>query len=137
MANLWAMLPGLAVCCLEAQETVPRAGFLYNASMGAAAYYFPYRLQKEDNSFEPSYRMHANFGDIRIPYTEQYAEDFYNEAIKQVKIASEYNGILVMMLHPIYFGFLAYLLKPVNLAKFLLFLPTYLASLAGKARHNT
>jgi hypothetical protein len=113
----------------EAQDTVPKAGFLYDASMGPTPYYFPYRLQKEDETFEITYRMHTNFGDIRIPYSKGYAEGFFNEAIHQANIASKHNGILVMLLHPIYFGSWSYLLNFENLVKFFTFLPTYLSRL--------
>lgn len=116
---------------VEAQNTVPKVGFLYNASMAPTPYYFPYRLYNEDGSFEVTYRMHANFGDIRIPYSERYAQDFYDEAMRQVRIASKCGGILVMMLHPAYFDLLSYLLNLSNLTKLLLFLPIYLRRLVN------
>jgi hypothetical protein len=120
---------------MEAHDTVPKAGFLYDASMRSAPYYFPYRLQKEDETFEITYRMHVNFGDIRIPYSERYTEDFYNEAMHQVRIASKYNGILVMMLHPVYFDFWSYLFNFENLVRLFTFLPIYLNRLA-RAKHQ-
>jgi hypothetical protein len=111
----------------EARAVIPKAGFLYNVSLwsGPTPYYFPYRLQREDGTFENTYHMHRNFGDIQVPLSERYGEDFFNGAMRQVEIASEHNGILVMVLHAVYFGFWSYLVNLENLVKLLVFLPTY------------
>lgn len=106
-------------------DVIESAGFLYDVSLGRVPYYFPFRRLAQDGQLEKTYRLHVNFADIRIPY-ENYVENFYNEAMRQVKLASRQNGILVMMMHPQYFGFFAYLLKPTNLVNFLRFLPRYL-----------
>lgn len=120
---------------VEAQDAVQKAGFLYNTTRGPCHYYFPYRLEKDDETFEATYQMNTNFGDIRIPCSERYAEDFYNEAMLQVRLASKDSGILVMMLHPTYFNFVSYLLNYTNLIKLSLFLPIYFNRLV-KARRE-
>jgi hypothetical protein len=123
---------------VEAQAAIPKAGFLYNTTKGPSPYYFPYRYLKDDESFEVTYQINTNFGDIRIPYSKLYADDFYTEALRQVKAASEQGGILVMMLHPLYFDLDSYLSKFTNLVRLLLFLPIYLNRLikATKVSHH-
>ena len=107
-------------------DVIESAGFLYDVSLGAVPYYFPFRRLAQDGHLEKTYRLYVNFADIDIPQ-ESYAEGFCREAMRQIELVYQQNGILVMMMHPQYFGFLAYLLKPKNLIKFLIFLPQYLA----------
>jgi hypothetical protein len=114
---------------VEAKQAISKVGFLYDTSNGPAPYYFPYRLLTQDGSFNGTYQVNTNFGDIRIPYSKNYADDFFNEAMHQVERAAERSGILVMMLHPLFFNFLKYLLRPINLIRLLQFLPTYLVRL--------
>jgi len=102
-------------------------GFLYDASLGLAPYYFPFRRLTQNGQLEKTYRLCINFRDIRISYSEHYAENFYDEAMHQIGLVSQQNGILVMMMHPVYFGFFTYLFKVTNLINFLKFLPIYLA----------
>jgi hypothetical protein len=111
---------------LEAKQAISKVGFLYNTSNGPTPYYFPYRLLIKDGSFDETYQLNTNFGDIRIPYSKRYADDFFNEAMHQVEKASERGGILVMMLHPLFFDLFNYLIRPVNLIRLFRFLPTYL-----------
>lgn len=107
-------------------DIIGSAGFLYDASHGAAPYYFPFRVLTQNGRLRKTYRLYVNFADISIPY-EHYAENFCNEAMRQIGLVSQQNGLLVMMMHPQYFGFLTFLFKPTNLINFLKFLPVYLA----------
>jgi hypothetical protein len=118
----------------EAQDAISKVGFLYNTSRGPSPYYFPYRFQKDNGTFEATYQMNTNFGDIRIPCSNHYADDFCNEALRQVELASQQGGILVMMLHPLYFDPVSYLLNLTNLVRLLLFLPIYVKRLAKATR---
>lgn len=108
------------------RDIIESAGFLYDTSPGAAPYYFPFRLLTQNGQLEKTYRLRVNFRDIGIPHNGHYAESFYNEAMHRIGLVSQQNGILVMLMHPEYFGFFTYLFKFTNLINFLKFLPAYL-----------
>ena len=111
----------------KARAVIPKAGFLYNASLwsGSTHYYFPFQRKGESGTFENTYHLHTNFRDIQVPYSEQYAEGFFNQAMRQVEITRQHHGVLVMVLHAVYFGFGSYLLNFENLVRLFAFLPTY------------
>jgi hypothetical protein len=111
-------------------DVIESAGFLYDVSLGRVPYYFPFRRLAQDGRLEKTYRLHVNFADIRISY-ENYAENFYSAAMRQVELASRQNGVLVMMMHPQYFGFFAYLFRPANLINFVEFFPKYILRVLG------
>ncbi len=107
------------------RDIIENTGLLYDASLGGVAPYFPFRRLAQNGRLEKTYRLRVNFADIGIPY-EHYAKNFYNEAMRQMELVSQQNGVLLMMMHPQYFGFFTYLFKPTNLINFLKFFPTYL-----------
>lgn len=116
------------------RDIIESAGFLYDTSLGASPYYFPFRRLTQNGQLEKTYRLRVNFRDIGISPDEHYAENFYKEAMRQIEFVSQQNGILVMMMHPEYFGFFTYLFRPTNLINFLKFLPVYFARVLTKRR---
>jgi hypothetical protein len=83
-------------------------------------YYFPAR-PAENGQFRQVYQLYHAFGDIKVPPGHNYPRDFYEMTIEKMDRVHEQNGVFVLLLHPEYFGFLAYLLHPKNLARLVKF----------------
>jgi hypothetical protein len=113
---------------------VENAGFLWTISQRAFPYYLPYRWLRDDGQLSNAYCICYQFRDIGIPY-DNFAEAFYDEAIRNLDEALEHGGALVLMFHPGFFGFFSYLLTPKNLFRLMRFMPTY-ASRVVKGRQN-
>jgi len=106
-------------------RVMENCGFTYDTAHGPLPQYFPYRLLNEDGQLENTYRLRYHFRDIGVPF-DDYAEAFYKEAMRRLEEVLEHNGVLVLLLHPEYFGFFSYILNPRNLVRFTRFLPSYL-----------
>ena len=102
---------------------VQRAGFLYDTT-SRMQYYFPFK-QVVNGQLSKSYCLVHALGDIKIPVSRNYGRTFYEKTIAKMDEVYEQNGIFVLMLHPVYFGFWAYLFKPRNWVPLLRFFSGY------------
>jgi peptidoglycan/xylan/chitin deacetylase (PgdA/CDA1 family) len=96
-------------------DAIEKAGFVYDTtpSMG---YYFPAR-PAVNGQFRQVYQLYHAFGDIKVPPGHNYPRDFYEMTMEKMDRVHEQNGVFVLLLHPEYFGLLAYLIHPKNLAR--------------------
>lgn len=93
-------------------DVIQKAQFLYDTTP-ASQDCFPYRpLVREQLS--NSYCLVHNLGDISITANREYRREFYEQVIAKMDEIYAQNGVFVLMLHPIYFGFWAYLSQPRN-----------------------
>jgi peptidoglycan/xylan/chitin deacetylase (PgdA/CDA1 family) len=93
-------------------DVIERAGFLYDTTSGKD-YYFPYRPTVNGQV----YRLHRAFDDIKVPPGRNYARDFYEKVMEKMDKVYKQNGVFVLTLHPVYFGFSSYLFRPKNFAR--------------------
>jgi hypothetical protein len=116
----------------SAYDVIESCGFTWVAEF-YRGYYFPYRRLDQDGNLKSTYFLPCQFHDVRVD-REQYAIAFFDKAMNRLDLATEQGGVLLLMMHPGYFGFFSYLLKPKNLVRFLRFMPAYLSRVAGLAR---
>jgi len=99
----------------KTMDAVEAAGFLYETSSGMD-YYFPYR-PIVNGRMRSVYRLNHGFSDVKLTPGRNYARDFCDKVMQRMDTVYEQNGVFVLMLHPVYFGFFAYLSHPKNLAR--------------------
>lgn len=102
-------------CSEDTPEAVERAGFLYDTTSGMG-YYFPARPVL-NGRMGSVYRLCHAFGDIKVPPRRHYVRDFYEKVMGRMDKVYEQNGVFVLVLHPVYFGFFAYLFQFKNLVR--------------------
>jgi hypothetical protein len=115
--------------CSGVWDAIERCGFAYDTSHGPTPYYLPYRCLNEADRLENTYRLRCHFRDIDLcanGSNNGTKGGFYEHAAAVLDEVVQHNGIMVPLLHPMYFGFLEYLCSPRNLARFVQFVPTYL-----------
>jgi hypothetical protein len=117
-------------------QTIEGCGFLWAIWSTSRPYYYPLRWLKEDGQLSTTFRPCCQVKDIDVPHSN-FVDAFYEIAMCRLEEALERGGVLVLMLHPLYFGFLAYLLNPKNLARLMRFMPTYLGRLVKRQRDPT
>lgn len=108
---------------------VEAAGLLYDTTQNMH-YYFPFK-KLIDGRLSRSYTLVHPTGDIKLPITRHYHQLFYQTVVSKMDEIYQQNGIFVLMLHPVYFGFLQYLLTPVNWKYLLRFARAYLSRSLG------
>lgn len=108
-------------------DVIQKAQFLYDTTP-ASQDCFPYRPVVREQ-LSNSYCLVHNLGDISITANREYRREFYEQVIAKMDEIYEQNGVFVMMLHPVYFGFLAYLSHPRNWIPFVRSLPGFLRRL--------
>jgi hypothetical protein len=59
---------------------------------------------------------------------------FYEAIMAKMEAVYQGNGVFLLVLHPSYFGFLAYLVRPRNILRVLAFLPAYLGKRESRRR---
>jgi hypothetical protein len=118
----------------DTRDIIESAGFLYDTTFWAG--HFPFRRLTQNGRLEKTYRLYVGIRDIEVPYSDHYAENLYNEAMHKIELVAQQNGVLVMMMHPEYFGYFTYLFKPTNLIKIFRFLPVYLARVLSTRRSD-
>jgi hypothetical protein len=59
---------------------------------------------------------------------------FYDKILAKMEAVYEGSGVFLLVLHPSYFGFLAYLIRPKNLVRIVSFLWAYLGARGGASR---
>jgi hypothetical protein len=108
----------------QTPDAVEEVGFTYDTT-SAIPYYFPYRLIDQttehgiapDGRLRPYYRLSHVSGDIKVSPGPGYARRFYEEVMRTMDQVYEQNGVFVLMLHPVYFGFFSYVFHPRNLVR--------------------
>lgn len=106
------------------------AGLLYDTTPRPVDYYFPFR-KYANGGITPSYGLAHALSDINIPAGWRYGRRFYQETVAMMDTIYQANGVFVLMMHPIYFGFFRYLARPKNFWRLLVFLVKYLAGKGG------
>ena len=100
-------------------DVVEGAGFLYDTT-SRMHYYFPAR-PAVNGRLRNVYQLNHAFGDIKVPPGRNYDRDFYERTMEKMDEVYEQNGVFVLTLHPVYFGFFLYLLHPKNLSRLVRF----------------
>jgi hypothetical protein len=93
-------------------HVVDEADFLYDTTSGMH-YYFPFKRAVNARLSQSYCLVHA-LSDIEVPADRRYSQALYEEAVAKMDEIYQQHGIFVMTLHPVYFGFFAYLLHPRN-----------------------
>lgn len=104
------------------EDVIQQVGFLYDTTPRPRRYFFPFR-QVLNGHLSTVYGLAHVLSDVNVPPGRSYEQVFYERAMAKLTEIYEQNGIFVLMLHPVYFGFLTYLSRPRNwipLAKFFL-----------------
>jgi peptidoglycan/xylan/chitin deacetylase (PgdA/CDA1 family) len=134
-------------------DAIQRAGFLYDTT-NWVHYYFPFK-EIVNGQFSQFYSLPHSFSDfsllpfkftrkvvngqvqksyslvhilrtINTPDVWDYKRLAYEKAIAKMNEVRRQNGVLVVTLHPIYFGFFSYFSRPKNWILLAKFLPSYL-----------
>jgi hypothetical protein len=106
---------------------IEEAGFDYDSSHGPAPYYLPYKRLTREGILGKTYHLHCHFHDYKVlSYEGDFVSNFVQDALEKIELVYQHHGILVLALHPVYFGFLSYLMHPRNLVRFVSFLFVYL-----------
>jgi hypothetical protein len=105
---------------------IEETGFVYDTAHGPLPYYLPYRLLTADGSLEKTYRLRYHFRDIGVSRDGDFEANFYNDAMRVLDEVRDHGGVMVLLLHPEYYGFRSYLARPGNLFRLFRFLPIYL-----------
>jgi hypothetical protein len=110
----------------QTDRAVEQAGLLYDSTArpGEVNYFFPFRKRTGD-LFGQSYQFPHALADVEIPVSRRYSQMFYERAIARLEQVYSKNGIFILLMHPEYFGFFAYLFHLKNLRLLFSFLMTY------------
>lgn len=111
----------------QTEQAMEQAGFLYDTTPRPRRYYFPYR-PAVNGHLSTTYSFPHALSDVNISPGRRYGREFYEQARAKFDEIYEQNGIFVLMLHPVYFGFWAYLAKPRNWLPLLKFMMNYVKS---------
>ena len=121
--------PVLGVCMHEGELTsnttkdtpdvVQKADLLYDTTPNMK-YYLPFK-KIINGQLSKSYSLIHPTGDIKMPVSRKYNQVFYEKVVAKMNEIYDYNGVFVLMLHPIYFGFFRYLCNPINWRLFIKF----------------
>ena len=101
---------------------IQQAGLRYDTTPRPKRYFFPFR-KVIDGHLSTAYGLAHALSDVEIIPDKNYERVFYDRAIAKLNEIYKQNGIFVLMLHPVYFSFLAYLSNPkawIPLIKFFL-----------------
>jgi len=96
-------------------DAAERAGFLYDTT-SRMGYYLPYR-PSVSGQMGRAYRLNHAFGDIKVPPGRNYRQEFHDKVLEKMDKVYNQNGVFVLTLHPVYFGFFSYFLHPRNFAR--------------------
>jgi hypothetical protein len=99
-------------------DAIRKAGFLYDTTIRPMNDFLPSKKIIK-GKLSPCYTLSHALSDIEIPLTQNYRSVFYKKTIKKMNEVYKKNGVFVLMLHPVYFGFFSYICKPKNSLKFL------------------
>lgn len=137
----WVGRPVLGVCMHggeltsnttpETSAVVEAAGLLYDTTQNMH-YFFPFR-KLVDGRLSRSYTLVHPTGDIKMPITRHYNQRFYQTIVTTMDEIYQQNGVFVLMLHPVYFGFGRYLMNPANWKYLLRFARSYFARSLGRS----
>jgi len=100
-------------------DVVEGAGFLYDTT-SRMHYYFPAR-PAANGRLRSVYQLNHAFGDIKVPPGRNYDREFCDKVVEKMDEVYEQNGVFVLTLHPVYFGFFLHLLHPKNFARLVRF----------------
>ncbi|MEM7031754.1 MAG: hypothetical protein AAF629_19525 [Chloroflexota bacterium] len=109
---------------------VSEAGFLYDTTPRPGKDFLPSR-KMINGQFSNAFTLPHALGDIEIPVNRDYADNFYSRVVTKMDEIYEHRGVFVLMLHPVYFGFLNYLSKPGNWPPLFKFMVQYVAKKAS------
>jgi len=107
----------------DTPDIVQQVGLLYDTTPNMR-YYFPFKKMIE-GQLSRSYSLIHPTGDIKMPATLSYSQTFYEQVVAKMDEIYQHNGVFVLMLHPVYFGFFRYLFNPVNWRPFWSFFKHY------------
>ncbi len=106
------------------------AGLLYDTTPRPLDYYFPFR-KVIGGHFNQSYGLAHALSDVEMPVSLRYGQRFYSAVVAMMEEIYHANGVFVLMLHPIYFGFFRYLSRPQNLFRLIRYMVKYLLGKTG------
>jgi len=77
---------------------------------------FPFKLSRRvvKGQISKSYRLARPLDSISMSFIWNYGQVFYEKTIAKMNEIYERNGVFVITLHPVYFGFFSYLSRPRN-----------------------
>ncbi|HXV98700.1 MAG TPA: hypothetical protein VEC93_09765, partial [Anaerolineae bacterium] len=97
----------------QTDEVMQQAGLLYDTTPRPGRYYFPFKKMVKGQLGQSYCLAHAS-SDVDVPANQEYGRVFYERTMAKMNEIKAQNGVFVLMLHPEYFGFFAYLFRPVN-----------------------
>jgi hypothetical protein len=98
-------------------DAIRKAGFLYDTTIRPMNDFLPSK-KIINGKLSPCYTLSHALSDIEIPVSQNYRSVFYKTTINKMNEIYKKNGVFVLMLHPVYFGFFSYICKPKNSLKF-------------------
>ena len=107
-------------------DVIEKVCLCYDTTHGPAPYYLPYRRLTQEGTLGQVYHLHCHFHDYKVPYADNFSRDFTKEALAKMQLVYQRHGVLVLALHPVYFGFFSYVMQPKNFYRFVSFLSVYL-----------
>ena len=103
---------GRGKCTEHTTTASDRAGFLYDTTTARPAFFPSRRLV--GGVLGSTFALGHTFCDIYAAPDERYAKEFYEGSLEAMDRIYAQNGVFILQLHPVYFGFLRYLLHPIN-----------------------
>lgn len=109
-------------------SAVQDAGFLYDTTPRPAKDFLPSR-KLIDGKLSDAFTLSHALGDIEIEANRNYGRAFYDRTMAKMDEIYEKNGVFVLMLHPVYFGFFTYLSRLRNWSPLLKFSMGYIKTM--------
>ena len=103
---------GRKKCTEHTTMATHRAGLLYDTTTARPAFFPSRRLV--DGKLGSTYALGHTFCDIYAAPDARYAQELYDGSLEAMDRIYAKNGVFVLQLHPVYFGFLRYLFHPIN-----------------------
>ena len=103
---------GRGKCTANTTTATDRAGLLYDTTTARPAFFPSRRLV--DGVLGSTFALGHTFCDIYAAPDRRYGKELYEGALEAMNRIYAHNGVFVLQLHPVYFGFLRYLLHPIN-----------------------
>ena len=109
-------------------KAVEEAEFKYD-TMYRNQYYLPLHLPDNDG-VRKTLSIGQHFADVGISPGPGFVEDLTERFVYHFNEAEKVGGVVVPVLHPLYFGIGNYIFRPTNIFRLAKFTPNFLATIA-------
>jgi hypothetical protein len=100
-------------------KIIKSANFLYDTT-STEKEYLPSKKIINGKIYD-IYNLCHSFSDVKIEANKNYSSNLYAKTIEKFEEIYQNNGVFILLLHPVYFGFYSYIFKIKNLKSLIIY----------------